>query len=231
MKSSSVLHAGFRRATLAQSSRRRIGCQKGRAARPARADQTLAAKGARRPGRAQKNAFLRLSFILELLHYYDNQSTESPDVVFAQRLPPLIEQLVIAGERGSSSTKNSSRAGGNAAGVRHQPRLPAVPSSTTWANPADSPVRCGWRSPCARKKLPEAGSRRSHWNWHAASGHPVGESSAKVGDGRHGVAAASTPHTSARRSLQRLHGLRPHRAATDAGSPRQGRSAKELGIA
>jgi len=50
------------------------------------------------PARAQKNAFLRLSFFLELLHYYENQSTESPDVVFAQRLPPLIEQLVITGE-------------------------------------------------------------------------------------------------------------------------------------
>jgi hypothetical protein len=48
--------------------------------------------------RAQKTAFLRLSYFLELLHYYDNQSTESPDVVFAQRLPPLIEQLVITGE-------------------------------------------------------------------------------------------------------------------------------------
>ena len=48
--------------------------------------------------RAQKNAFLRLSFALELLHYYENQSTESPDVVFAQRLPPLIEQLVVTGE-------------------------------------------------------------------------------------------------------------------------------------
>jgi hypothetical protein len=49
--------------------------------------------------RAQKNAFLRLSFHLELLHYYENQNTESPDVVFAQRLPPLIEQLVITGDR------------------------------------------------------------------------------------------------------------------------------------
>jgi len=49
--------------------------------------------------RAQKNAFVRLSFALELLHYYDNQSTESPDVVFAQRMPPLIEQLVLTGER------------------------------------------------------------------------------------------------------------------------------------
>ncbi len=49
--------------------------------------------------RAQKNAFLRLSFVLELIHYYDNQGTESPDVVFAQRMPPLIEQLVVTGER------------------------------------------------------------------------------------------------------------------------------------
>ena len=48
--------------------------------------------------RAQKSAFLQLSFFLELLHYYENQGTESPDVVFAQRLPPLIEQLVITGE-------------------------------------------------------------------------------------------------------------------------------------
>lgn len=48
-------------------------------------------------GRAQKNAFLRLSFILELLHYYENQNTESPEGVFAQRLPVLIEQLVVPG--------------------------------------------------------------------------------------------------------------------------------------
>lgn len=48
--------------------------------------------------RAQRNLFLRLSFILELLHYYENQSTESPDVIFAQRLPPLVEQVVIANE-------------------------------------------------------------------------------------------------------------------------------------
>lgn len=48
--------------------------------------------------RAQKIAFLKISFILELLHYYNNQNTESPDVVFAQRLPPLIEQLVIGNE-------------------------------------------------------------------------------------------------------------------------------------
>ena len=49
-------------------------------------------------GRAQKHAFLRLSFILELLHYYENQSTESPEAVFAQRLPVLIEQLVVTSD-------------------------------------------------------------------------------------------------------------------------------------
>ncbi len=48
--------------------------------------------------RAQKVAFLKLSFVIELLHYYENQSTESPDVIFAQRLPPLIEQLVVSHE-------------------------------------------------------------------------------------------------------------------------------------
>ena len=57
-----------------------------------------ASRAATEPARAQKNAFLRLSFVIELLHYYENQTTESPDVVFAQRLPPLIEQLVITGE-------------------------------------------------------------------------------------------------------------------------------------
>ncbi|HEX9048265.1 MAG TPA: hypothetical protein VF988_14665 [Verrucomicrobiae bacterium] len=51
-----------------------------------------------RDNRAQKIAYLKLSFVMELLHYYDNQSTESPDVVFAQRLPPLVEQLVVTGE-------------------------------------------------------------------------------------------------------------------------------------
>ena len=55
-------------------------------------------KAATGEARTQRNVFLRLCFILELLHYYENQSTESPDVIFAQRLPPLIEQLVIASE-------------------------------------------------------------------------------------------------------------------------------------
>jgi hypothetical protein len=51
-----------------------------------------------RSSRTQKIAFLKLSFVIELLHYYQNQSTESPDVIFAQRLPPLIEQLVTCGD-------------------------------------------------------------------------------------------------------------------------------------
>ena len=57
------------------------------------------------PSRAQKNAFTRLSFFLELLHYYENRSTESPDVVFAQRLPPLIEQLAIPADRDTLDEK------------------------------------------------------------------------------------------------------------------------------
>jgi hypothetical protein len=48
--------------------------------------------------RRQRDAFLRMSFILEVLHYYENQSTEAPDVVFAQRVPALIEQIVITSE-------------------------------------------------------------------------------------------------------------------------------------
>lgn len=54
----------------------------------------------RAPGetaRAQRNAFNRLSFLIELLHYYDNQNTQAPDVLFAQRLPNVIEQLVLIG--------------------------------------------------------------------------------------------------------------------------------------
>lgn len=44
---------------------------------------------------AQKHAFLKLSFVLELLHYYNHQNTESPEGIFAQRLPAVIEQLVV----------------------------------------------------------------------------------------------------------------------------------------
>ena len=62
-------------------------------------------RAASEPARAQKYAFLRLSFVAELLHYYQNQTTESPDVVFAQRLPPLVEQLVITGEQDALDEK------------------------------------------------------------------------------------------------------------------------------
>lgn len=47
--------------------------------------------------RAQKNAFQKLSFFLDLLHFYEHQNTEAPDVLFAQRLPALVEQIVISG--------------------------------------------------------------------------------------------------------------------------------------
>jgi len=76
-----------------------------RAALQALHQQFRQSREATEQARAQKNAFLRLSFYLELLHYYENQSTESPDVVFAQRLPPLIEQLVITGERDTLDEK------------------------------------------------------------------------------------------------------------------------------
>ena len=47
--------------------------------------------------RQQKIAFLKASFLIELLHFYENQNTEAPDVMFAQRLPALVEQLVATG--------------------------------------------------------------------------------------------------------------------------------------
>jgi hypothetical protein len=60
--------------------------------------------------RCQKNAFQQLSFVIELLHYYENQNTEAPDLVFAQRLPALIEQLVVAGPQEPLEEKMVARA-------------------------------------------------------------------------------------------------------------------------
>ena len=54
-------------------------------------------KAATEDARQQRNVFLKLSFILELLHYYQHQNTEAPDAIFAMRLPSLIEQLVLSG--------------------------------------------------------------------------------------------------------------------------------------
>jgi hypothetical protein len=48
-------------------------------------------------GRAQKSAFQKLSFLVELLHFYEHQNTEPADILFAQRLPALVEQLVLSG--------------------------------------------------------------------------------------------------------------------------------------
>jgi hypothetical protein len=62
--------------------------------------------------RSQKSAFQKLSFYLELLHYYENQNTEAPDVVFAQRLPALIEQLVVPGLQDHLDEKLISQAEG-----------------------------------------------------------------------------------------------------------------------
>jgi hypothetical protein len=98
--------------------------------------------------RAQRNLFLRLSFLLEMIHYYGNQGTEAPDVVFAQRLPAVIEQLVVTGPQDPLDEKmvvqaeglmahvinpdyrhaivnNIGKSGGTAATLRHVLRLRA----------------------------------------------------------------------------------------------------------
>jgi hypothetical protein len=56
-------------------------------------------KGTKEPARSQKIVFAKLSFAAELLHYYENQNTELPEGVFAQRLPVLIEQCVVPGNQ------------------------------------------------------------------------------------------------------------------------------------
>lgn len=65
-------------------------------------------QSSRTPGecsRAQRLVFTKLSYLIELLHYYEHQNTEAPDVIFAQRLPALIEQLVISGPQESLEDK------------------------------------------------------------------------------------------------------------------------------
>jgi len=60
-------------------------------------EQVQQSRAATEAGRAQRNAFQSLSFVSELRHYYDHQATEAPDLIFAQRLPSIIEYLVLGG--------------------------------------------------------------------------------------------------------------------------------------
>src|SRR5664280_1961219 len=62
-------------------------------------------KAATEQARAQRNSLNKLSFFIELLHYYHHQNTESPELVFAQRLPTLLEQLVVPGPNDSLDEK------------------------------------------------------------------------------------------------------------------------------
>lgn len=54
-------------------------------------------RAATEAARSQKRAFARLSFMLELLHYYRNRNTEASEGLYAQRLPGLVELMVISG--------------------------------------------------------------------------------------------------------------------------------------
>lgn len=59
--------------------------------------QIVQSKTATDSTRLQKIAFAKLSFVLELLHFYENQNTEVPEALFAQRLPGIVEQIAITG--------------------------------------------------------------------------------------------------------------------------------------
>ena len=60
-----------------------------------------------------------MSFVLDLIHYYDNQNTEAPDVIFAQRLPALVEQLVLTGPADLLDEKLIVQAEGLLASIAH----------------------------------------------------------------------------------------------------------------
>jgi hypothetical protein len=62
-------------------------------------------KAAADHARAQRIAFHRMSFLIELLHFYEHSDTEAPDLLFAQRLPGLIEQLTLTGSQDSLDEK------------------------------------------------------------------------------------------------------------------------------
>ena len=57
-------------------------------------------KSATDAARTQKRAFAKLSFLLELLHYYKNRNTEASEGLYAQLLPVLVEQMVLSGSPG-----------------------------------------------------------------------------------------------------------------------------------
>jgi len=57
--------------------------------------------------RLQKIAFAKLSFVLEVLHYYENQNTEVPEALFAQRLPGIVEQIAVKGPNDPAVTQIS----------------------------------------------------------------------------------------------------------------------------
>jgi hypothetical protein len=111
-------------------------------------DKIQKSKAATPDARAQKVLFLKLSFLLEVLHYYSSEGGEAPDVIFAQRLPAVIEQLVVTGPQDPLDEKliglaeglmahvinpdyrhaivnNIGKGGGSAATLRHVLRLRA----------------------------------------------------------------------------------------------------------
>jgi hypothetical protein len=67
-------------------------------------------KGTKGEARSQKIVFAKLSFLIELLHYYENQSSEIPEGIFAQRLPGLVEQLVVPGSQDELDETSIARA-------------------------------------------------------------------------------------------------------------------------
>jgi hypothetical protein len=111
-------------------------------------DQVQKSKAQTPEARGQRSLFLKLSFLLELMHFYENQGTEDPNVIFPQRMPALIEQLAVTGPNDPLDEKlllqaeallalvvnpdyrhaivnNIGKSGGSAATLRHVLRLRA----------------------------------------------------------------------------------------------------------
>ena len=111
-------------------------------------EQVQKSKAPTAEGRAQRTLFVKLSFYLELIHYYNSEGAEAPDVIFAQRMPALIEQLAVTGPNDELDPKlveqaegllalivnpdyrhavvnNIGKGGGTAASLRHVLRLRA----------------------------------------------------------------------------------------------------------